>query len=342
MERKKILFYYKLFFTGGTEHSILKLIKKLYEIFDIVVAYDEEETTNTVLKEINKYAEVINLNNIEEISVDVVIWCSHSRSGTFKDFSRKVKAKHYYYWCHLIMFETFKGLEFAEDLRENIEKFICVSDVVKEDIINKYPELEEKCMVLENYLDESQIIEESKEDIDINIDSNSFNLISVSRLSEDKGYSRMKILCDILDKNKINYNWYVLGTAFKQEEANMIKGWFKGNERVHFLGYTDNVFKYISKMDALALLTNRESWGLVITEALILGKPCIVTNFAGVEKQITDDENGVVIKMDNFDNSYEEKILQLYKKQEEYKMNISKVDRSREYLIDIWKEILNK
>ena len=42
MSKKKILFYYKLFFAGGTEHSILKLIKKLYKDFDIYVAYDEE------------------------------------------------------------------------------------------------------------------------------------------------------------------------------------------------------------------------------------------------------------------------------------------------------------
>ena len=47
---KRILFYYKLFFSGGTEHSILKLIKKLYQNFDIIVAYDEEESTDDVLK----------------------------------------------------------------------------------------------------------------------------------------------------------------------------------------------------------------------------------------------------------------------------------------------------
>ena len=38
--KKKILFYYKLFFAGGTEHSLLKLIKKIYEKFDIIVDVD--------------------------------------------------------------------------------------------------------------------------------------------------------------------------------------------------------------------------------------------------------------------------------------------------------------
>ena len=51
MSKKKILFYYKLFFAGGTEHSILKLVRKLYKDFDIYVAYDEEESVDIVLKD---------------------------------------------------------------------------------------------------------------------------------------------------------------------------------------------------------------------------------------------------------------------------------------------------
>lgn len=82
-KKKRILYYYKLFFAGGTEHSILKHIKKLYQDYEIFVAYDEEESTDIVLKEIAKYAQVIDLNQIDSIVVDVCIWCSHSRQGTF-------------------------------------------------------------------------------------------------------------------------------------------------------------------------------------------------------------------------------------------------------------------
>lgn len=190
MEKKKILFYYKLFFAGGTEHSILKLIKKLYNKFDITVAYDEEQTTNIVLKEIAKYAEVINLNQVTSINTDICIWCSHSRQSSFFEFSKKVIAERYLYWCHLVLFETFPGLEFTEDLMENIEKFICVSDVVKEDIASKYPQLEQKCEVVENYLDVEEIIQKSSETTDFDIDSEKLNIISVSRIAKDKRISK--------------------------------------------------------------------------------------------------------------------------------------------------------
>lgn len=184
--KKKILFYYKLFFTGGTEHCILKTIRKLYSKFDIYVAYDEEESTDDVLKEIAKYAQVVNLNNIDIITVDTCIWCSHSKQGNFTDFAKKVIAKHYYYWCHILLFTTFPDLEFYEDLMIHIEKFICVSEVVKKDIIAKYPSLENKCIVLENYLDIEEISTRSNEKIELQIDSKKLNLITVSRIAKDK------------------------------------------------------------------------------------------------------------------------------------------------------------
>lgn len=338
--KKNILFYYKMFFAGGTEHSILKLIEQIYKNYDIIVAYDEEESTQDVLKEIAQYAKVINLNDINTVEVDTCIWCSHSRQGCFTDFAQKVKAKHYYFWCHLLMFETFQNLEFYEDFMENIEKFICVSEVVKKDIITKYPKLEEKCEVIENYLDVNKIIEKSQEQLDLEVDKQKLNIISVSRIAKDKGFHRMKWLCDILNENNIPYDWYVLGTAYGQEVLDEIQGWFADNKNVHFLGYQENVYKYIKQMDYLALLTDRESWGLVISEALILGKPCIVTNFDGVEKQIIDKQNGIILDMNNTENSYEKRINDIVEMKDVLKKNVEQKDYNRSHILKRWSEIL--
>ena len=184
--KKRILFYYRLFFSGGTEHSILKLIKKLYTDFDIIVAYDEEESTNEVLGEIAQYAKVINLNEIETITVDTCIWCSYRESPNFNGFAQKVKASHYYYWGHILLFATYPELEFYEEFRENIEKFICVSETVKNDIVTKYPQLEKKCIVLDNYLNVNEILQKSEEPIELKVNPKKLNIISVSRIAKAK------------------------------------------------------------------------------------------------------------------------------------------------------------
>lgn len=339
--KKKILFYYKLFFSGGTEHSILKLIKKLYQNFDIIIAYDEEESTEDVLKEIAKYAEVVNLNKIDSIIVDTCIICYHPRQKSFAEFGQKVKATHYLFWGHILLFETYPNLTFHKDLIEKIEKYICVSESVKRDIVLKYPELEKKCEVVDNYLDVYEIIEKSNIPAQFKVNKQKLNLITVARISKDKGFGRMKWLCDALDKNNIEYDWYILGTAFKKEVLEEITGWFKENKHVHFLGYKDNVYSYIKDMDYLVLLTDREACCLVISEALILGIPCIVSNFYGVEKQIQDKANGIILDMNNDNGNYEKRVNDIISLKETLKENVQQKDYSREKIIEYWKTLLN-
>ncbi len=340
--KKRILFYYRLFFSGGTEHSILKLIRKISSDFEIIVAYDEEESTDEVLKEIAQYAQVINLNKIDTITVDTCIWCSYSKQVYFDKFALKVKATHYYYWGHILLFETYPNLEFYEDFRDNIEKFICVSETVKNDIVSKYPALEEKCIVLDNYLDVKEILKKSNEPVELKVNPERLNIVSVSRIAKAKGFGRMKQLCDILDEKDIQYDWYVIGNAFKQEVFDEIYNWFKENPKVHFLGYKQNVYPYVKQMDYLALLTDREACNLVITEALMLGVPSIVTNFEGVGKQITDGRNGIILEMTNNNHSYENRINDILLLKDKLKENIAQEDYNKEKVISTWIKLLNE
>ena len=54
-------------------------------------------------------------------------------------------------------------------------------------------------------------------------------------------------------------------------------------------------------MDYVALLSDFESWGLVITEGKILKKPLIVSDFPAAYEQVEDDINGVIVPMNDYD-----------------------------------------
>ena len=100
---------------------------------------------------------------------------------------------------------TYPDLTFPEDLIEKIEKYICVSESVKRDIILKYPKLENKCEVIDNYLDVKEIIEKSDESIQFKIDKRRLNIVTVARIAKDKGFKRMKWLCDAFEKKNASY-----------------------------------------------------------------------------------------------------------------------------------------
>ena len=337
---KSILFYYKLFFAGGIESSILKLVRKLYRDYNIFVAYDDENSHNTVLDRISEYAEIINLNKTDSIKVDTCIWCSHPKQWTFKEFTNKVQADKFYCWGHILLFDTYPDLSFDDEFIKNMDKFINVSKTVEDDLLNKYPELENKSMVLENYMDIDEIIKKSNDKIQIKVQKNKINIITTARIAHDKGYKRIKTLCDVFNSNNIEYDWYILGKAFKKEVYDEITDMFKDNKNVHFLGYQNNVYPFIKQMDYMAILSDREANNLSITEALSVGIPCLVSAFKGVTNQIQDKENGIILDLDNTYENYENRLDDIVKLKNKLKLNVQKKDYSKEYVLDIWKKIL--
>ena len=96
-------------------------------------------------------------------------------------------------------------------------------------------------------------------------------------------------------------------------------------------------------MDYTALLSDFESWGLVITEGKILDKPQIVSDFTASREQVEDDINGVIVPMNDY-SKYKEIAYRIVNNKELYKNSLKDFDFEKENLKSIqqWKEILNK
>ena len=72
---KKIMFFRPLYSLGGTEIAMLNLVTKL-KGYKIYIGYSDETSDQHLLDRFTKYAEVVNLNEIESIDVDTFITCS--------------------------------------------------------------------------------------------------------------------------------------------------------------------------------------------------------------------------------------------------------------------------
>lgn len=73
-------------------------------------------------------------------------------------------------------------------------------------------------------------------------------------------------------------------------------------DKVIFLGKREGVQEIYSIADALLLLSEKESFGLVLIEAMACGVPCIGTNIGGIPEVISDGENGFIVPL--ADNDY--------------------------------------
>ncbi|MDG4656121.1 N-acetyl-alpha-D-glucosaminyl L-malate synthase BshA [Ectobacillus antri] len=71
------------------------------------------------------------------------------------------------------------------------------------------------------------------------------------------------------------------------------------DEKVLFLGKQENVEDLLSISDLMLLLSEKESFGLVLLEAMACGVPCIGTNIGGIPEVIEDGETGYICSVGN-------------------------------------------
>lgn len=120
-------------------------------------------------------------------------------------------------------------------------------------------------------------------------------LISATRLTSEKGASRINKLALMLDKTGIDYVWnvYTNKTRIAFDSKNII---------VH--PQTLDIHKEIAKSSYLVQLSDCESFGLSVCESLILGVPVIITDLeAFKEIGCIHGKNAVIcdFKMENVD-----------------------------------------
>lgn len=75
------------------------------------------------------------------------------------------------------------------------------------------------------------------------------------------------------------------------------------NDRITFIGHSDNVIKLMAACDIVAhCSTASEPFGRVIVEAMMAGIPVVATNAGGVKEIIIDGHTGLLVPKKDFDS----------------------------------------
>lgn len=113
------------------------------------------------------------------------------------------------------------------------------------------------------------------------------NLITTSRLTQEKGRWRMIHLAEMLEEAKIPFTW----TVFTDDISPMPEAFTLRRPR---LDLTDHV----GNADYLVQLSDTEGYAYSIAEALSIGTPVIVTDFPSAhEEGVIDGVNGWILPM---------------------------------------------
>lgn len=204
------------------------------------------------------------------------------------------------------------------------EKFDSIVGVAKS-VCNSFENifgLKDKLVVQYNIFENNKIITKSKEDIEKNLKSDKFKLISVGRLTPIKGYDRLLKCIKKLKDDGLEFELWIVGDG--NEKSTLEKYIIENNlgNIVKLLGFQDNPYKYIKECNVFICSSLAEGFSTVVAEAIILGKPIVTTKCSGMDELVGDGNCGLITE-NNEDSLYDgiKKILTNNKLYEELTNN---------------------
>ena len=183
---------------------------------------------------------------------------------------------------------------------KNFDKIITQSRDMTEDLLKNIDISKEKIVEINNPADIDRIEKLSNENIEIEFDKNSKNILCVGRLALQKGFDLIiQSMSFLTDKN---IKLYILGDGEERENLLNLIEKFNLKERVFLLGRKSNPYVYMKNADLFILSSRYEGFPNVLIEASTCGLYSICNNCpGGVNEIILEDINGNIVDFNNKD-----------------------------------------
>ncbi|WP_413307823.1 glycosyltransferase [Bacillus sp. 1P10SD] len=258
--------------------------------------------------------------------------------------ANKVRAKKKIAWVHTDYSKLEIDNEIDLKVWKQFDSIAAVSEACRESFLSTYPTLLKKVTVVENITSPPFIKKMAEEKVSIEkITNSNFIVVSVGRLSYVKGFDlAIEALRVLHDKGLTNIKWYVIGYGgYEQVLEELI-------ERKHLkdsfflLGKKTNPYPFIKNCDLYVQPSRYEGKAVTVSEAKILGKPILITNYPTATSQIDHGVEGMICDLsvkgiaDGIEEFYRNKDLK-----NSLVNNIKDLDFSNSYELEKLYEIIS-
>lgn len=209
----------------------------------------------------------------------------------------KIQAKRKILWLHGKKNFREKDLPFYDALYSKADKIVCVSRETEERFQRLMPKCAKKTVTIHNFYDIPHILRQSEAPAeDMALEPQSVTIVSVGRLSKEKGFDRVPAVAKKLMEAGHNFRWYIVGGGEKKVELEEKIEKESLTSYVHLLGYRKNPYPYIKQCDIYVQPSYTEGFCTSTMEAKILHKPVVTTDVPGMREQFVDGENGLIVE----------------------------------------------
>lgn len=291
------------FLFNPSSFFVLKRVLKEYKP-DIVHLHTMDQITPSVLFLLKKYPTVMTLHGPESFLSKLLLW--FMQPGNFKH--------HVYDKKDLNMAGKFTYLYFTSIQKffykfafKNVDIFIAVSKYIQ----NMAQTDVSPIIHLPNFI-ELQQFHEIK---------NNYNLLFVGRLEKMKGVEFLIQAISFIIKVFPQTTLTIVGNGPNKTDLINLTKKIQLEEYIQFIGWVENkdLDTYYEKASIVVVpSTSTEGFGIVILEAMSVGRPVIGTNVGGIPEIIDDGVNGYLVEPEN-PEQIAEKVIKLFLEEDSLK-----------------------
>ncbi|EIT86541.1 group 1 glycosyl transferase [Fictibacillus macauensis ZFHKF-1] len=231
-------------------------------------------------------------------SYDIAI--SYQGPTDLLDFyvGHRMKAQHKIAWVHFDVQKHAINEQLYEKLYQQFQRIYIVSKEAKMQLEQKVPSTVGKTEVKLNHIAKDEIIRQAQEVITFDYEFEGFKIVTVGRLSYEKGQDLGISVLKRLKTAGYKVRWYCVGEGDARAlYEQQIKEHSLEDDFI-LVGAKKNPYPYIAQSDLYVQTSRHEGYCLTLAEARCLHKTIVTTDFSGAREQLEHEPYATILPFD--------------------------------------------
>ncbi|MEI2317512.1 glycosyltransferase [Bacillus paramobilis] len=212
--------------------------------------------------------------------------------------ANKVEARRKIQWIHFDIEKIYFNKHFVNKVYKKFQHVFVVSDVGKIKLTQTVPELINKTETFLNIISPEMICKMANEGIGFADDFEGVRILTVGRLSIEKGQDLTISVLAKLKEAGFNVRWYCIGDGKERGMYEKLVENYDVQGDYIFLGAVSNPYPFMKQCDLYVQPSRYEGYCITLAEARCFNNPIISTDFTGASEQIIHNHNGLIVQFD--------------------------------------------
>lgn len=216
--------------------------------------------------------------------------------------AQKTKSKKRIAWIHTDYSYYGMDKEAEFNMWSAYDRIASVSDDCSKGFAKLFPRLEPKLIRIHNILnpDTVRMLADEFDPLpEMPTADDELNLCSIGRFSVQKNFDNVPFIAKLLKEKGAKFKWFLIGYGGDEELINENIKKAGMEETVIMLGKKSNPYPYMKACDIYVQPSRMEGRAVSVTEAQILSRPVVITDYPTASAQLNNGFDGLVVPLDN-------------------------------------------